>query len=58
MKTRLQLANGYVAGILTPEEKEVAEEFPLVMGEVKRLMKLKSKPVKKEMKKNARFKTT
>jgi len=45
MLTRLQLANGYVAGTLTKEEKEAAECNPVVMRQVKTLMDAKeSKP--------------
>lgn len=41
MKTRLQLARGYVAGSLTALEKVVAEQNPIVMSEVKQLMEPK-----------------
>ncbi len=61
MLTRLQLANGYVAGTLTDEEKKVAEQFPLVMKQVDLLRqpKVKAKPIKNEgVKKHARFKTS
>ena len=34
MLGRLQLANGYVAGTLTKEEKAAAEANPVVMTEV------------------------
>jgi len=35
MKTRLQLAQGYIDGTLTELEKKVAEDNPVVMQEVK-----------------------
>ena len=35
MKTRIQLANGYIAGSLTEDEKRTAEANPVVMSMVK-----------------------
>lgn len=53
MLTRLQLANGYVKGSLTKEEKTAAEANPLVMKQVETLKSAKD-PLKKRRTKNAR----
>ena len=44
MLGRLQLANGYVAGTLSKEEKKVAEANPLVMSQVEALRNVKPIP--------------
>ncbi len=54
MLTRLQLANGYVAGTLTEEEKKVAEQFPLVMKQVEYLMQPQEKPKTRPIKKGGK----
>lgn len=48
MKTRQQLAKGYVNCTLTKGEMRVAESSPLVMNEVNRLMKSKKTSMDKK----------
>jgi len=59
MKTRLQLAIGYVNETLTPTERLYAESVPLIMGEVKRMLAVEdsaeiedNKTMKRRVKKN------
>lgn len=58
MKTRLQLAIGYVNETLTPTERLYAESVPLVMGEVKRMQAIEDSAenaetkIKRKVKKN------
>ena len=42
--TRLQLARGYADGTLTPYQKMVAEQFPLVIQQAKAYIAEKNKP--------------
>ena len=55
MLTRLQLADGYVAGTLSKEEKEAAESNPLVMKQVETL-KNANKPITARRTKHGRSK--
>ena len=59
MLTRLQLANGYVAGTLSKEEIAAAEANPPVMKQIETLTKPKVKQTTKRRKtKDVRFKTS